>query len=46
MLVIDDQDDVRELVVAQLEALGHRAVSATDGRLGLNRLQPQSVPDN
>jgi CheY-like chemotaxis protein len=39
VLVIDDQDDVREVVVAQLEALGHRAVPATDGRLGLDLLQ-------
>jgi PAS domain S-box-containing protein len=35
VLVIDDQDDVREVVVGQLEALGHRAVPAADGRLGL-----------
>jgi CheY-like chemotaxis protein len=34
-LVIDDQEDVREVVVGQLEALGHRAVPASDGRLGL-----------
>jgi PAS domain S-box-containing protein len=39
VLVIDDQDDVREVVVAQLEALGHRAVPATEGRLGLDLLQ-------
>ncbi len=35
VLVIDDQEDVREVVVGQLEALGHRAVAAADGRLGL-----------
>jgi CheY-like chemotaxis protein len=39
VLVIDDQDDVREVVVAQLETLGHRAVPAADGRLGLDLLQ-------
>jgi PAS domain S-box-containing protein len=38
VLVIDDQDDVREVVVAQLEELGHRAVAAPDGRLGLDLL--------
>src|SRR4051812_47910667 len=35
VLVIDDQDDVREVVIGQLAALGHRAVPATDGCLGL-----------
>lgn len=38
VLVIDDQDDVREVVVGQLEALGHRAVPAADGCLGLELL--------
>jgi CheY-like chemotaxis protein len=39
VLVIDDQDDVREVVVAQLEALGHRAVPASDGWLGMELLE-------
>jgi signal transduction histidine kinase/ActR/RegA family two-component response regulator len=38
VLVIDDQDDVRDVVMMQLEALGHRAVPAADGRLGLELL--------
>ena len=38
VLVVDDQDDIRELAVAQLEALGRRVVAAADGRLALDLL--------
>jgi signal transduction histidine kinase/CheY-like chemotaxis protein len=44
VLVVDDQDEIREVAVAQLEALGHRAVVAADGRLALDLLLVGSSP--
>lgn len=38
ILVIDDQDDVREVVGGLLEALGHCALQAADGSEGLGLL--------
>jgi signal transduction histidine kinase/ActR/RegA family two-component response regulator len=38
VLVADDQDDVREVIVAQLEALGYRCVPASNGSLALDLL--------
>ena len=38
VLVVDDQDDVREVAVAQLEALGYQVVQAASGRTALDLL--------
>ena len=38
ILVVDDQDDVREVTAAQFEALGYRIVQARDGRTALDLL--------
>ena len=38
VLVVDDQDEVRDVAMAHLEALGYSAVPAADGRLALDRL--------
>jgi PAS domain S-box-containing protein len=38
ILVVDDQDDVREVAVAQLEALGFRVTQATSGKAALELL--------
>ncbi|HEV2552112.1 MAG TPA: PAS domain S-box protein [Stellaceae bacterium] len=38
VLVVDDQDDVREVVVAQLEALGFRVAHAANGKAALELL--------
>ena len=38
VLVVDDQDDVREIAAAQLEVFGHRVVQARDGRAALDLL--------
>jgi PAS domain S-box-containing protein len=38
VLVADDQDDVREVIVAHLEALGYRCVAASNGQLALDLL--------
>lgn len=35
VLVVDDDDDVRRMTVAQLEALGYRTLEAPDGNAGL-----------
>ncbi|HVJ55265.1 MAG TPA: response regulator [Aliidongia sp.] len=40
VLVVDDQEDVREVLTAQLETLGHRVVDAPDGRTALNYFAP------
>jgi CheY-like chemotaxis protein len=39
LLVVDDQEDVREVAVAQLEALGYRVVQAASGHLALDLVQ-------
>ncbi|HYE01343.1 MAG TPA: ATP-binding protein [Alphaproteobacteria bacterium] len=39
LLVVDDDEDVREFVVATLESLGYRVLQARDGRLGQEALQ-------
>ena len=38
VLVADDQDDVREVIVAHLDALGYRCVAASSGSLALDLL--------
>src|SRR5262249_27232411 len=38
VLVVDDQDDVREVVVAQLEALGFRVAHAANGKAAFELL--------
>ena len=38
VLVVDDQDDVREVIVAQIEALGHAVVQAASGDAALELL--------
>lgn len=38
VLVAEDQDDVREVIVAHLEALGYRCVAASNGSLALDLL--------
>jgi PAS domain S-box-containing protein len=38
VLVVDDQDDVREVAVAQLEALGFRVAHAGNGKVALELL--------
>ena len=38
VLVADDQDEVREVIVANLEALGYRCVAASNGSLALDLL--------
>jgi len=38
ILVVDDQDDVREVAVAQLEALGFRVAQAANGKAALELL--------
>ena len=43
VLVADDQDDVREVIVAQLEALGYRCVAASSGALALDFLAGGNV---
>ena len=38
ILVVDDEDDVREVTAAQLEALGHRVAQARNGNAALRLL--------
>jgi DNA-binding response OmpR family regulator len=44
ILVVDDDDDIRKLVVQLLERAGHRVEEAPDGRAGLRALHA-SPPD-
>ena len=44
ILVVDDDEDVRKLVVQLLERAGHRVEQAGDGRAGLRALHA-SPPD-
>ncbi len=37
VLVIEDEQDLREIIVAELEDLGHRTIQAADGEQGLQR---------
>jgi len=43
ILVVEDDDDVREALVALLEAHGYRAIEADNGRKALERLQESAV---
>jgi PAS domain S-box-containing protein len=45
ILVVDDDDDVRDLVVAMLEELGYRVTAAADGRIALDLLTRNSPYD-
>ncbi|MDP2315549.1 MAG: response regulator [Pseudomonadota bacterium] len=45
VLVVDDQDDVREVTMLHLEALGYRVAGARSGRAALERLQRGDVFD-
>jgi DNA-binding response OmpR family regulator len=44
ILVVDDDEDIRKLVVQLLERAGHRVAQASDGRAGLRALHA-SPPD-
>ncbi|MGI9487687.1 MAG: response regulator transcription factor [Geminicoccaceae bacterium] len=37
VLVIEDEQDLREIIVAELEDLGHRTIQAVDGEQGLQK---------
>ncbi len=45
ILVIDDDEDLRETVAAILELLGYRVMSASGGRAALELLGSQPLPD-
>ena len=45
ILVVDDDDDVRDLVVAMLEELGYRVTAAENGRTALDLLSKDSLYD-
>jgi PAS domain S-box-containing protein len=45
ILVVDDDDDVRDLVVAMLEELGYRVTAAENGRIALDLLTKNSPYD-
>jgi signal transduction histidine kinase len=45
ILVVDDDADVRELVVAMLEELGYRVTAAEDGRAALDLLRDDAAFD-
>jgi CheY-like chemotaxis protein len=43
---VDDQEDVRDVMVAYLEMLGHRTVEASSGRMAiamLNELEASAI---
>jgi CheY-like chemotaxis protein len=44
VLVVDDDDDIREAIVALLEDAGHRVVGAANGRQALEILQKHGPP--
>ncbi|RIX26812.1 PAS domain S-box protein [Sphingomonas edaphi] len=44
ILVIDDDDDVRQFIAASLEEYGHEVVEAADGREGIDRFA-EVAPD-
>ena len=37
VLVIEDEQELREIIVAELEDFGHRAIEAADGEQGLQK---------
>jgi CheY-like chemotaxis protein len=43
VLVVDDQEEVREVAAAHLEALGYQVVQAASGRAGLEVLQGSGI---
>ena len=43
ILVVDDEDPIRDLVVAFLERLGHRCVKATDGVDALDKMKENKI---
>ena len=43
VLVVEDDDDVREALAALLEANGYRVIEAENGRTALQRLQDATV---
>ena len=45
VLVVDDDDDVRETLALILESEGHRVSLAADGRAALARLDAGDMPD-
>jgi PAS domain S-box-containing protein len=45
ILIVDDQDDVRDVAVAHVEALGYRAVATASGQLALDLLEGNSAID-
>lgn len=45
ILIVEDDDDIREVVSALLEQEGYDVVSATDGRAALRVLQAGARPD-
>jgi CheY-like chemotaxis protein len=45
ILVVDDQEDVREVAAGQLEALGYRVVQATSGETALDLLKGRAGVD-
>jgi PAS domain S-box-containing protein len=44
ILIVDDQQDVREVIMAQLESLGHRVLAASNGRAALDFFAPEAAP--
>jgi len=45
ILVIDDDDDIREVLATVLDEAGFRVVTAANGREGLERLREDPQPD-
>ena len=46
VLVVEDETDLRELIVDEVESMGHRATTARDGKEALQcltRMQPQLI---
>jgi PAS domain S-box-containing protein len=44
VLVVDDQEDVRDVMLAYLETLGHPTVQASSGRLAVDLLNSGAAP--
>src|SRR5215831_16703157 len=44
LMVVDDDEDIREVLKLFLEAEGYRVVTAADGRDALQQLQSQEQP--
>jgi len=45
ILVVEDDDDAREAIVAILQLTGYQAVPAADGEEALDRLRQPDLPD-